>query len=189
MPYPRSHRLRCEDLNRIDFARLQREGFLTLGVRHRLTWPNGSTISLTFEGHCITLAYRTRESDGGWGDVSQHIWIASTPTNFGGTRQWFECPRCRRTCRILFAAHRFQCRTCLDLAYTSQTETRQWRLLGRAQRIRRRLGGTGSLYDSFPRKPRTMHWRTYRALEARCVQAETLAFTAISAGLAGRAQR
>ena len=34
----------------------------------------------------------------------------------------------------------------------------------KAQRIRQRLGGDGSLGEPFPEKPKGMHWRTYERL-------------------------
>jgi hypothetical protein len=36
----------------------------------------------------------------------------------------------------------------------------------RAQNVRVRLGGSGSMDECFPPKPKGMHWRTYRRLEA-----------------------
>ena len=35
-----------------------------------------------------------------------------------------------------------------------------------------KLGGSPSLLDPFPRKPRRMHWRTYHRAWARAVAAE-----------------
>jgi hypothetical protein len=36
--------------------------------------------------------------------------------------------------------------------------------LNQAQSIRERLGGTASMYDPFPGKPKRMHWETYQEL-------------------------
>ena len=38
------------------------------------------------------------------------------------------------------------------------------RILSQAQKIRERLGGSVSLFDAFPEKPRGMHRRTYANL-------------------------
>jgi hypothetical protein len=40
-------------------------------------------------------------------------------------------------------------------------------MLAKAQAVRERLGGSPSLDDPFPEKPRGMHWRTYRKLQAQ----------------------
>jgi hypothetical protein len=43
--------------------------------------------------------------------------------NYGGTRQWFECPGCQRRVRKLYApdpASDFKCRLCYRLLYRSQ---------------------------------------------------------------------
>ena len=46
------------------------------------------------------------------------------------------------------------------------------RLLSKAQKIRCRLGGSGSLYELFPLKPQRMRWQTYEALRKKAEQAE-----------------
>jgi hypothetical protein len=38
-----------------------------------------------------------------------------------------------------------------------------------------RLGGSGSLDEPFPMKPKGMHWKTYRRLETRSDAAEARA--------------
>ncbi|MGA8696338.1 MAG: hypothetical protein WB689_21350, partial [Xanthobacteraceae bacterium] len=45
-----------------------------------------------------------------------------------------------------------------------QQESAHERGLGKAQRIRMRLGGTANMLDDFPEKPKGMHWRTYERL-------------------------
>ena|SRR5215472_6811256 len=50
------------------------------------------------------------------------------------------------------------------LAYDSQHEQPYDRALCRAQNIREGLGGSGSLAEPFPMKPKGMHWQTYSRL-------------------------
>jgi len=55
----------------------------------------------------------------------------------------------------------FACRHCYRLAYTSQQESVHQRGLWKSQQIRMRLGGSASMLDEFPDRPKGMHWRTY----------------------------
>jgi hypothetical protein len=68
----------------------------------------------------------------------------------------------------------FECRRCLGLGYASQRELSLRRAGRRAQKIKTRLGGSNDPLEPFPKKPRGMHWRTYRRLrnEAKAAKAE-----------------
>ena len=60
-----------------------------------------------------------------------------------------------------------RCRRCARLIYLSQAApSSHARTLVGAQKIRVRLGGSGNVFEPFPCKPRTMHWKTYRKLRA-----------------------
>ncbi len=85
-------------------------------------------------------------------------------TNFcGGLRAWFQCA-CGRRCAILYDGGRLACRQCHDLAYDSQQKSDRSRGLHKAQAIRTKLGGSGSLADEFPKRPKHMHRSTYMRL-------------------------
>jgi hypothetical protein len=72
---------------------------------------------------------------------------------------------CGRRVAVLYAAGElFACRRCYGLVYASQQESVSYRGLGKAQKIRMRLGGSADLFDEFPTKPKGMHWRTYDRL-------------------------
>src|SRR5262245_22545083 len=50
-----------------------------------------------------------------------------TQPHFGGVRQWFQCPGCRRRVGRLFSLHpssEFRCRHCFQLVYRSQYMSR-----------------------------------------------------------------
>jgi hypothetical protein len=103
--------------------------------------------------------------------VEQRIAIAWTPCRFGGERPWFICSvyangdYCGRQVAKLYDAGRlFACRHCYRLAYASQQESARLRGLWKAQKIRMRLGGSASMLDHFPEKPKGMHWLTYERL-------------------------
>ena len=61
------------------------------------------------------------------------------------------------------------------------------RLLAKAQQIRRRLGGSGSLIAPFPAKPKGMHRRTYDRLRWRARAAELTSLHAMLASIERRA--
>jgi len=88
-----------------------------------------------------------------------------TPTKFGGRRVWFRCPGCGLGCRVLYGVASLKCRKCRGLKYESQYQSPAFRILRRAQKIRRRLGTPGPSGDPLPCKPRHMRWRTYNRLE------------------------
>jgi hypothetical protein len=130
-----------------------------------------ASINVATQRHSVTLKYRTRPHGEDWTNVEQRVTIAWTPCRFGGERPWFICSvyangiYCGRRVGTLYSAGRlFACRHCYRLAYASQQESAHRRGLWKAQKIRMRLGGSASMFDSFPEKPKGMHWRTYERL-------------------------
>ena len=75
----------------------------------------------------------------------------------------------------------FLCRSCLDLVYESQREDRATRLISKAQKIRRGLGGSTSLIEPCPAKPKGMHWRSYSQLYLKSRRAEDAGTLAVLA--------
>lgn len=166
----------------LDLVQWQRKGLLVPGSFVTWHWSRGGketgSIGATLSAEpgdtrvsTATLIYRAGRDDQ-WEDVREPIRIMWTPCRFGGVRPWFVCPggtrylACDRRVLKLYA-HRdglFVCRQCADLTYQSQREPAQARGLTRAQTIRRRLGGSGSMAEPFPPKPQGMHWRTYERL-------------------------
>ncbi len=99
--------------------------------------------------------------------------LAYTDQHLGGRRAWFRWHGCGRRCRLLYwRGEALACRLCHGLAYASQRERREYRLLGRAQAIRRRLGGTANLTALFPERPKGMHRSTYAQWRDKAIAAE-----------------
>jgi hypothetical protein len=117
------------------------------------------------------LKYKSRAYGEDWRDVEQRVAIDWTPCRFGGERPWFVCSVAsngvycgRRVTKLYGAGRLFACRHCYRLGYTSQQDSAHQRGLWKSQKIRMRLGGSSSMLDEFPDKPKGMHWRNYHHL-------------------------
>ena len=162
---------KCEDYRSIDLAWLRRKGNLTPGYSSSITWSRGGSVTASIryrvENLGLRLMYRTYRNGGEWRDVDELFPFIYTATNFSRQRQWLQCLSCRRRCRVLYGGAQFRCRRCHRLRYESQYEPAWLRGTSRAQKIRVRHGGSGSLDEPFPEKPKGMHWRTYDRLVAQ----------------------
>lgn len=158
---------RCEDYYAVDLAWLSEGG--KYDEQTARTWKyNGGDLKITaYPGPWSIELY----AEG----LVHRIALTYTETRFGGRRPWFCCPHCQKRRRVLqYVQKSLACRQCFDLRYTSEIED----ALSRASRQRHRLFekvGGGSLVGDFPAKPKGMHWRTYRAIEAKA-QAHLQAF-------------
>ena len=167
----------CEDHHEIDLARLRQ---LKPGRSSSISWSRGGrptgSIRIYLDRHYMRVAYRYEQPGGAWREVQQTLCFVETNTCFGGQRRWFECPSCARSCRVLYGGGRFLCRLCCGLRYASQYETAGGRARCRAQKLRKRLGGSGNLLEAFPTRPKHMQSRTYgrlRDLDTRLVSRST----------------
>jgi len=146
-----------EQTRSIEIGALQRDGYFGVPKQGWRIWQR--------EGGEITGTARI-EWDGTQLQIrNQLIHIGWTPCRFGGHRLWFKCV-CGRHVSTLYSPNGrpWACRQCYRLTYaTRQTIPRDRQLL-RAQRIRRRLGGSANMLEPFPPKPKGMHRRTYDRL-------------------------
>lgn len=180
-----------DGLNSLDVNWLNRGGYLTPGTSSSVRWTrNGESagdVSLRAEAGRVVLIYRSRSSGRDWESVEEPVPLVWTTCHYGGRRPWFVCPgarngvRCGRKVSKLFAGGKyFLCRHCYDLVYDCQRETESHRLLRKAQDIRRRLGGSASMMDPFPWKPKGMHWKTYERLRSKAEDADERSWGALS---------
>lgn len=160
---------KTDDYHAVDLAWLSRQSSFKLGYCGTIRWSRGGNqtgwIQYRIELSGLRLIYRARSGDDEWQEVNEIIRFANTEAQFGGRRLWLECPSCQRRCRIIYGGARFRCRRCYQLKYQSQYEPPFAGASNRAHTIRERLGHRGGLDDPFPRKPKGMHWKTYRRLE------------------------
>jgi hypothetical protein len=163
---------------RLDVRHWQRDQLLEPGQFFRWHWSRDgevvALINVRSEWDKVILSYRHRTNGGPWTNEEYPVSIVWTPCTYGGKRAWFLCPGsgCSRRVAILYGGTIFACRYCHKLVYESQRESPSGRALIRAQAIRMILGGTGSMADPFPGKPKNMHWCTYWRLSEAAEAAE-----------------
>jgi Domain of unknown function (DUF5679) len=77
----------------------------------------------------VGLLYPIPGPEGTWTDREDWVSIVRTPSEVGGERVWFVCPRCYRKVRKLYLSpqgEHFRCRLCHDLSYRSKTRLSPW---------------------------------------------------------------
>ena len=176
-------RARTSDYGQLDVRDWQRRGLLVVG-RSFGCWPWDVEViaSLKRDEPKMVLLYHRHGS--GQRREPHRIWISWTACNYGGKRAWFVCPRgCGHRAAILYGESSLACRHCRQLAYESQRDSGWHRSARQAQTARLRLGGSASLAEPLPGKPKGMHWRTYRRLYLQAAAYEGLFFGAILTSL------
>ena len=112
-----------------------------------------------------------------------------TETAFGGQREWFLCPDCKRRCAIIYRADhepRWGCRLCLRGRYRSEHMSPKDRRLHAAFKVRNRLGQKkGGIFVRFPPKPKGMHWRTYEEIRLTALRRESEILLRVHADMFG----
>lgn len=160
----------AESLRRLDLRHLSSDRVLRAQAVTTVTWSCrgqvAGRIGVIRQGDGMRLMYRTRTGAGAWQDVDETVPLSWTATRFGGHRPWFCCPRCGRRCRVLYGGVRFRCRSCHNVRYASQSETKADRATRAMFKIVRRLDPTADC-NFLPPKPKGMHWRTYERLAQR----------------------
>ncbi len=161
-----------DECHSLDVRDLCRDGLLKPGGCFSSRWLLGDRETGSIRGFVyqdrVVLSYNHRRGPSGeWEDVREPVPLEWTPCNFGGERPWFLCPGvgCGRRVALLYGPGKyFLCRHCYDLRYESQREDKKDRALRRAQNIRERLGGSRSMTEPFPERPKGMHHDTYMRL-------------------------
>ena len=118
----------------------------------------------------VRLHYRVNDEP-----QDYRVTLETTRPNYGGRRWWFRCPATGwRVAKLHLPSggQIFASRRAYGLAYQSQRERAYDRALTRTQNIRTRLGGSPSLAEPFPEKPKGMWWRTYCRLRGEAQEAE-----------------
>lgn len=159
---------RMSEFHKLDLASFENDWFESRRAG-RVTWSRGEietgSIGYALSPHEVELRYAS-----GRGDKKQSVVdlipLAFTDQPFGGRRRWFTCKACQRRCRVLIGGTYFRCRQCYGATYESQYETYRAHGLAKAETMRKRLGAEPGIANPLPSKPKGMHWRTYRTIEA-----------------------
>lgn len=118
-------------------------------------------------------------------ETSYLVRAVAAPVRFGGHRWWWICPRTGRRVFKLFlpcGGWQFWSRQAYGLGYACQRETRTDRLMRRARKLQRALGGNGqAIGQAPPPKPKLMRWRTYERKVAEWQAADDAADNAFAA--------
>ena len=172
-----STRPRVEHYHSINLDWLRRHGIRQIGHRGQLTWTKGDatgSIGYVLEARGLRVRYQVKPAGDEQETVDELLPITQVPQPLGGVRHFFMCPACRRRCCTLLAGARFRCRQCRQAVYSSQYEGAPTRISGIRWRLRERMYEQDSwnyrtlaLDDGLGPKPRNMHWRTFRRIEAR----------------------
>ena len=171
---PRMYRkIRAEDCISLDIGLLHRKSALRSGQDSLVyLWMGGTSYlkivaSVLPEGDVLKLSLGLVGGAEHDSSVVRQIPLTSTPCHLGGSRPWFLCPTCGRRIAKLYitGVDYFVCRRCCGLAYQSQLDDSLDRTITRRQKYRLRAMGSLDTIDTFPRKPKGMHWRKYQELK------------------------
>ncbi len=164
----------------IDIRWMKKQRLLVAGKAGVMAWEcrekETGCVGYHVEKDRLILKYQNKTKVGEWESIEDEVFFTSTPCYYGGRRQWLLCPGCNRRVALLYGGKYFRCRFCHNLTYSSQQEGRADRLLRRARKIRRRMGGKNNLMEPFPRKPKNMHWKTYSRLRKEAEEAVALSW-------------
>ena len=166
------------NLPQLDIRTLKRQGALPSGSVRLATRREELRLYVELVEGALSIHSR---------DGSATIRLTHTACNYGGTRPWFCCPRCKRRVAIVYLRGSWMCRQCTGLLYECQLESDLHRMIRKARKLRIRLGGPAALTAAFPLKPPRMHRRTYERLRLQSLLLETQISGAVAAW--GRAQQ
>ena len=166
-----AHNIKAESVQRVEIRRWVRAGYFDGNHYFSAGWNRGGeptgSISVQTTRDSAVLSYRIKDFQSDeWQDKRQHIPVELTPCNYGGNRRWFRCPVCQRRCESLFLrSHRFACRLCQKVAYSSQAGGPIDRMTHKLHKMRARLDHG---------KPCGMRWSTFNKLRDRAETIEVI---------------
>ena len=165
-----AHKLKAEQLQRVDVRDWHRRGYLSRARAFTWRWNRGGEPSGSIGVHiesrdALSLRYALT-NDGDKREVCERVSLTYRACNFGGSRPWFNCPRCSRRVAVLYMrSGRFACRHCQRVAYSSQSDDALDRMWRKQAKLEARLGENWQ-------RPKGMRHQTYQRLVDRLVDCE-----------------
>jgi len=157
----------------------------------KLTWDDGDfevryvldATNVSRPVFRVTHAIRNEDER----EITYEIYLESSPTRFGGRRWWWICPRTGKRAFKLYlpnGGHRFLSRHVYRLGYACQRETPVDRMMRKARKLHRALGGHGEAIgdEDAPPKPKWMRWNTYERKAEQWREADRRADNAWAVG-------
>ncbi len=150
---------------------LNKEGYLKAHTAGTFNWSIGghTLCSIGYRLYIgkMNIHYIHRSDCGESVSTQQDIIFDRTKCNYGGSRLWFKCSKCgRRVAVLYYLTGGFLCRHCHNLTYASQQEDKEYRMMRKASKIRKRLGAVDSLLSPIWEKPKYMHQSTFDRLRS-----------------------
>lgn len=166
------YKRKADHLRSLDVNRLAKCGHLRNGHAGGWQWTQDgervASIGTRGEQGGLRLIYRITPDGRPSEDIQEFIPIAWKDCHLGGQRPYFICPGVvngrgcyRQVAKLYMGSRYFHCRHCNRLAYACQSETSLDRLIRKANKRRVKMGGDPGI-DNFVRRPKGMHWATYR---------------------------
>jgi len=156
----------------IDVRQWQRENLLVAGHSFDTSWSRGGNpignMGVSVASGYLTLSYNCQVNGGDWERLNYPVRLQTTPCNYGGTRFWLTCPAIgcgKRIAKLYLGDKYFACRHCYRLAYPCQRETENDRIIRKAEKLKVKLRWPQGLYETVGKKPKGMHWKTFRRLQ------------------------
>jgi hypothetical protein len=171
-----SRNIRIESVPRLDVRALHRRGLLRGGLSFSWSWRSGRSVGVSVATDAVTLTYMRNDVP-----MEMTIYLEWTRCHYGGSRPWFNCPRCPSRVAILcMVSGGWACRHCMPVRYASQSEDVMGRAWRRTRKIRRRLvGGEGRPLG----KPKDMRWATFFRIQDELAETELRRDTAFIASM------
>ena len=167
--------VKAEHCRRIDVHRFKREDMLRPGS-WGWSWRDSETgkvlasIGVIGGFDRITLDYSVNGAP-----ITEHISITRTACAYGGSRPWFNCPKCwGRVACLYLRQSRFACRKCQRIVYASQSEDALDRTWRKQQKLEARLGKNWC-------RPKGMHHKTRERILDAVFECESIRDDALAA--------